>query len=595
MNSTAQKRTLPVILIAAVVHGFVLYALHLSIEHQSWPSSHGGWLLALYAVAVFIPLTVQILAEHHRDKTLWVLVAALGVALFYFGWHHGSNILEAPSSRLADSDQVFPLAFVMLVLWLMVLPFVQWRLSSGHWRAPYAALFATAWRNKVTLAEAAAFTVLLWALLMLWQALFNMLGIGFFKELFQEPLFVYPVTAITFGIALHLIGSVDRLTNVVLEQILSVLKWLAVVAALILALFTVALIFKLPGTLASNQRAIGAAWLLWLVAVMVLLLNAAYRDGSVSAPYPRWIGFALRIVTPLTVIVSITALYALYVRIDAYGATVERVWAVIVAASALAYSVGYSWSAWRRGASQALWMDGMSRVNVIVALALIATLALTLTPLLSPYRLAASSQYRIALRGPSAAEDSPRAIDSPFTYLRFMAGDYGKARLQRLAKIDEHERAAEIRKAAQAAIGRRSRWEPASPQDATAVLANLRIYPASRSIDAALRARLEADLLTPALAAPPVPATEFTGLFVDLNDDDIDEFLLFARLRAHAYELTADQQWRAIGILYPSGRQEADLEEEIRQGNVQTEPREWRDLIIGEQRYRLNDPIAVGR
>jgi hypothetical protein len=31
----------------------------------------------------------------------------------------------------------------------------------------------------------------------------------------------------------------------------------------------------------TGQKAIGAAWLLWLVAVVVLLLNAAYRDGTV--------------------------------------------------------------------------------------------------------------------------------------------------------------------------------------------------------------------------------------------------------------------------------------------------------------------------
>lgn len=37
-----------------------------------------------------------------------------------------------------------------------------------------------------------------------------MLGIRFFKELFQEPIFVYPVTSLTFGIALYLIGSLDR-------------------------------------------------------------------------------------------------------------------------------------------------------------------------------------------------------------------------------------------------------------------------------------------------------------------------------------------------------------------------------------------------
>lgn len=83
------------------------------------------------------------------------------------------------------------------------------------------------------------------------------------------------------------------------------------------------------------------------------------------------------------------------------------------------------------------------------------------------------------------------------------------------------------------------------------------------------------------------------GLFVDLNDDDIDEFVVFLGPRAHAFELTAEQRWRQIGILYPSGgRLSIDLKEQLEQGNVETEPRQWRDLILGEQRFRLNEPIA---
>jgi hypothetical protein len=141
----------------------------------------------------------------------------------------------------------------------------------------------------------------------------------------------------------------------------------------------------------TGQKAIGAAWLLWLTAVVVLLLNAAYRDGSVSQPYPKWIAQFLRVVVPLTVIVSLTALYALWMRSQHYGLTVERVWAFVVAGAALLYAVGYSISAFGRGA----WLGGIARVNVVVAIALIAVISTALTPVLSPYRLAANSQFRL--------------------------------------------------------------------------------------------------------------------------------------------------------------------------------------------------------
>ena len=253
-----KRGALPVILIAAVVQGWALFGLHKAVVGGHWPATSPGWLLALYAISLFVPLTVQRLAEHAAERFAWGIVAALAVLYAYFGWQHGANVLDEATSRFASSGEWFPIAFVLGVLWLLLMPFVQCRLAEGAWRTRYEDLFARAWRNVLVLAEAGAFTALFWLLLLLWQQLFRMLGITFFSELFEEPIFVYPVTALVFGIALHLIGSIDRLTSVVLEQVLSVLKWLALVAGLILALFTLALIVKLPGFVASGERAINA-------------------------------------------------------------------------------------------------------------------------------------------------------------------------------------------------------------------------------------------------------------------------------------------------------------------------------------------------
>jgi hypothetical protein len=339
-ESSSARNALPFILLAAVVQGWALYGLHHAIGNHHWPATDQAWLVALYALAVFVPLTVQLLAEHVRAAALWRLIAILAAAYFYFGWHHGAAVAAGGKAPLRGVDEYFPIAFLLVVLWLLALPFVQSRLTAGRWTIQYGALFADAWRNKLALAEAALFTGLFWLLLFLWQTLFHMLGIDYFRELFQEPIFVYPVTSLTFGCALHLIGSIKRLTSVVLEQILNVLKWLGLLAGVILACFTIALVFKLPGLLFTGQKAIGAAWLLWLVAVVVLLLNAAYRDGTVSQPYPKWIAGFLRVVVPLTTIISLTALYARLMRSRHYGLTVERVWAFIVAVAALLYSAG---------------------------------------------------------------------------------------------------------------------------------------------------------------------------------------------------------------------------------------------------------------
>jgi hypothetical protein len=61
--------------------------------------------------------------------------------------------------------------------------FAQSRLTTGHWKIQYHALFANAWRNKLMLAEAALFTGLFWLLLFLRPMLFHTLGIDYFREL----------------------------------------------------------------------------------------------------------------------------------------------------------------------------------------------------------------------------------------------------------------------------------------------------------------------------------------------------------------------------------------------------------------------------
>src|SRR3954468_7409214 len=94
---------LPTILIAAVLQGWALYALHWALENKTWPATHGGWLYTCYATAIFIPVTAQFLAGQARRHLTWILIAAVGVLFGYFGWHQGAwvaltNSIEEPYS-----------------------------------------------------------------------------------------------------------------------------------------------------------------------------------------------------------------------------------------------------------------------------------------------------------------------------------------------------------------------------------------------------------------------------------------------------------------------------------------------------------------
>ena len=580
------KRSLPLVLVVAVGQGWALYGLHLSLKNHYWPATNPAWLLALYTAAVYAPITIQFLIAHIQQRAAWVIMGALSALYFYLGWFHGISIVDADQTRLGQYATAFPLALELVLLWLLVLPFVQIRLITGRWTPDYVQLFAVAWRNKLTLAEAGVFTVLFWGLLSLWQALFHELKIDFFRELFQEPIFIYPVTTLAFGVALQLIGSLENWSAIVLEQLLNLFKWLDVIAGVILTFFTLALLLKLPTLVFSGERAIGAAWLLWLVAVVVLFTNAAYRDGSAVTPYPRSIATAVRLTVPLLMIVALTAVYAVVVRTNSYGLTFERFWALVVSAFAIIYAFGYSWASLHRQP----WMAGVGRVNVITALGLIGVLVLALTPILSPYRLAADSQYQRALRWKTGDEARLNGINSPFHYLRFKSGAYGTRRLQQLASLSDDTASHDIRNMAAAALAQTNEWAPEHPADVEDRILKIMVYPSDRAMTDDLRQALVTDLKSP-LGSPFLLGAgqrSWVGLYIALNGSHEDQFVLFSGcMNARVYQHLSTN-WQAVGSL--SNHQpckEEQLKEILGSGAINAVPRSWSDLKIGEHLYRF--------
>src|ERR1700736_2987923 len=104
--SSSAKVRLPLILAAAVIQGWALYGLHHALKEHHWPATDQAWLIALYALAVFIPATLQLLAEHARRAALWQLVAILAAAYFYFGWHHGTTLCSEPADDGSLDDPI---------------------------------------------------------------------------------------------------------------------------------------------------------------------------------------------------------------------------------------------------------------------------------------------------------------------------------------------------------------------------------------------------------------------------------------------------------------------------------------------------------
>lgn len=561
----------------AVLQGLTLWSLVRALDLKLWPATTPGLFAALVTVVVLVPLTAYVLAgTPSRSGRRWAL-RLMAAVLFGIGWHFGAGILGESVRRQDASNATFVFAFVLAVLWFQVMPFVQSALSTGRVRPAYHELFHYAWRNALLVALGAVFAGVLWLLLGLWATLFTMIGIRFFGDVFTNPLFDFPMTAVAFGIGLQLAGSVERLQLALREQLLTLLKWLGPLAALILALFSVALLVRSPALLAEDRRVIDATWLLWLVAVNVLLLNAAFQDGRIAAPYPARLALLIRCVVPLLVVAALMAIYALGVRVNHYGLTVSRVWGMLVALLATVYAVGYAWAAWRPGP----WMSGIGYVNVGVAALSIALLVLMLTPALSPERLAATSQYRRIL------SDAENVTDDAYRTLRFWSGGYGRRRLADLASLQDHPRARQIRSAARTAQRASSPYYQEPPRPTSSDLA-LEAFPAGSTIDAALRDALVAGPAVAMVMRDCHADAICPVLFTDLDQDDQDEAIVFAyRGTAVLHRAKDPSRWTHFpgGGVSPPGQNIATIRQALRAGEYRLEAPKLRVLMVGDRPY----------
>lgn len=558
----------------AFLQGVLLWGLYDSFEKGLWPADRRGGFVALVAAVVLVPIAHYLVADLARLRRQWPVLVATAALALGLGWHHGAWTASDP---YFDNFPSFPAALVVLMF--HALPFAQATLLRGVARPRYPDLFQFAWRNALLIALGGLFTGVLWLLLILWGGLFRMLGIDVFSDLFESSPFAIPATAVAVGAGIQLAGSVERLQTALRQQLLAMLKWLAPLAFLILALFAVALLAKSPELFSEHRRVISAALILWLVAMTVALLNAAYQDGTEDAPYPRWLGLPIRYVTILLLPVALLALYAIVLRIDAYGLTVPRTWGVLVALIAVAYGGGYAWAALRRGP----WMAQVGTVNVAVALFTIVALTVMLSPALSPERLAAASQYERILT---------KADTDAYAYLRFDSGRYGRERLARLAGLEGHPQAEEIRRLASREISKKYRWN-GGQLGMTLTAEAFEAFPTGSEIDPALIAALESSddsqVLASCLTHEPCPL-----LFVDLNRDGTAEAMVFADVYGIA-AMRKGKGWQRLDLMESMGKSHAWTNAEsarraLREGRFRIVDFPWQAIEIDGDQFLFAEP-----
>jgi hypothetical protein len=181
-----------------------IYCSTLAASTLLWIAYHGitnDWLIfesarlqcLWYSEAIVVPLVISFVIRGTRVMFPWmagfVTAAVIAMLAAYTGGAYLADL------KLNAGTIFAPYALSLIVALFVLMPFVQlWR--DGRARFSYARLYQLSWDNTLTLLTAIVFTFTGWLILWLCGALLAVIGMDFFEKLFEEMIFVYPVTSL---------------------------------------------------------------------------------------------------------------------------------------------------------------------------------------------------------------------------------------------------------------------------------------------------------------------------------------------------------------------------------------------------------------
>ncbi|CAN5301183.1 DUF4153 domain-containing protein [soil metagenome] len=553
----------PARLAVGLIQGLMLWALYHFGDggrgHAIWPATDSYLFGPMILVACATPIVLLAGLGRLRLKTLvvWGLVVAVTVALLAC---HDVARASTAKDGLGSFIVVPFTAAALFIAHHLIVPADRER----RWIAPYHDYFDAAWLAGVQLVLSIGFTAAFWLLLGLGAALFHIIGLGVVGDVITKPGFALPVTGLVFATAVQLTDVRDGLIRGVRSVALMLLSWLLLLLTVLVAAFLAALPFT--GLKGLWETGNATALVLSATGALVILINAAYQDGTEDTRPPRVLQFAVRVAAVLLTPLILIAVWGLALRIGQHGLTPDRIIASACALVGAAYAVGYGMGAviplLRRGSP---WMKALEITNIVVAVLTVLVILALFSPIADPARLSVADQVRRLESGKVA----PDAFD--YAFLRFQSGRVGQQALERLATSQE------------AAIATRAQNSKANarPDD----LADAHQPPVPRLV------------IDPADGSAALPAAfldhggvgNFTGCYAagecvgtqrDLDKDTIPEILVADRLSIHLFK-KRENMWVELGAYVTTAcGDRGDPREALRRGKVATLPARLPDLEI---------------
>ncbi|HAU4521467.1 TPA: DUF4153 domain-containing protein [Citrobacter freundii] len=530
-----------------------------------------GWLFYGMPATIAITSALLLIVVSFKQRALWYWMALIFVVVLamsaWLKW------------QVEDSDKWWQHEVFMFYGWrlllmaMLALPWIQYSLHVSREQARYPHFYRQLWLNTLTLLIVFISNGLFWLVLLLWSEMFKLVGIPFFSTLFFDTdWFGYVAFGLITALAVVLARTQSRLVTAVQKLLTFIATGLLPLVALLALMFILTLPFT--GLEAISQR-VSAAGLMSTLTLLLLLLMAIVREPQKEAlPYPGALRYLIKCSLIVAPIYMLIAGWSLWVRIQQYGWTPERLYGVLVVVVLLVWSFGYLASILRRGRNP---LELQGPVILGVSLLALGLLVLLSSPVIDAWRISVNSHMGLYHSG----KIKP---DQVSLYMLDHSGKPGRAALEALQKDVAFNQDSKRRRDLNSLL--QGSRDPVKELTATQLVSKVVIAPGSEKPDDAFWTFVKAQGYRITSCAEQNACVLVSQ---DLNADGHPEQVLYAFGDGESLVFGMQKnKWDLLAVArLPEGFNKDKLLQAVANQQLGSAPRIWRDITIDGKRLPM--------
>lgn len=530
-----------------------------------------GWLFYGMPATIAITSALLLTVVSFKQRALWYWMALIFVVVLAMSVWLKWQVEDSDKWRQHEVFMFY--GWRLLLMAMLALPWIQYSLHVSREQTRYPHFYRQLWLNALTLLIVFVANGLFWLVLLLWSEMFKLVGIPFFSTLFFDTdWFGYVAFGLITALAVVLARTQSRLVTAVQKLLTFIATGLLPLVALLALMFILTLPFT--GLEAISQR-VSAAGLMSTLTLLLLLLMAIVREPQKEAlPYPGALRYLIKCSLIVAPIYMLIAGWSLWVRIQQYGWTPERVYGVLVVVVLLVWSFGYLASILRRGRNP---LELQGPVILGVSLLALGLLVLLSSPVIDAWRISVNSHMGLYHSG----KIKP---DQVSLYMLDHSGKPGRAALEALQKDVAFNQDSKRRRDLNSLL--QGRRDPVKELSATQLVSKVVMAPGSQKPDDAFWAFVKTQGYRITSCAEQNACVLVSQ---DLNADGHPEQVLYAFGDGESLVFGMQKnKWDLLAVAtLPEGFTKDKLLQAVANQQLGSAPRIWRDITIDGKRLPM--------